>query len=383
MLGLVMLGTLLGCGNRPGGSPTVNGDPDADWPALPSVDQAIVSVMERDAVAGLTACLVVEGEVAWCGGYGQRNTDTGDLAYPSTPFLLASASKAVTAVAILQAVEDGALDLDADVNLTLPFAVSHPAEPGTPLTLRRLMSHSAGIADNWDIMEAHYVEGDSPEALGAFLESYLVPGGEDYSEKKNFLKAGVGARSEYSNIGVALAGYLVEAATGIPFDTFCEERIFAPLGMKAGWHLADFEEEDVALPTLVRDDTFVTVPHFGVPDYPDGQLRADAPSMATFLAMLGGDGESGGQQLLGAESVELALTPAYAALDPDQGIILYWWRLDGDDVWGHNGGETGTSTELLLRERDGVGVVVLMNSEGKGRTLADIERAVLEGAAAV
>ena len=77
----LLLLLLLACAERPGGPPTVNGDPDHDWPALPALDQSIVEIMGRDSVPGLSACLVVEGEVTWCNGYGERNTDTGDLAY--------------------------------------------------------------------------------------------------------------------------------------------------------------------------------------------------------------------------------------------------------------------------------------------------------------
>lgn len=372
---------LLACAERPGGPPTVNGDPDHDWPALPALDQSIVEIMGRDSVPGLSACMVVDGEVTWCNGYGERNTDSGDLAYANTPFLLASVSKAVTAVAIMQAVEDGHLSLDAPIGDTLDFDVVHPDEPGTPITLRHLMGHTSGIADNWDVMDAHYVEGDSTEPLGEFLKGYLSVGGPDYSESDNFLRKGVEGVSEYSNIGAALAGYMVEAATGAPFDDYCDQHIFAPLAMNAGWHLADFDEADVAMPTRLRDGEFVTVPHFGVPDYPDGQLRADAHSMATFLAMVDKDGVHGGEPLLSAASVDALLTPAYADLDANQGLLWYWWRLDGDDVWGHNGGETGTSTEIVLRDEDGVGAVVLMNGLGGNDTLADVEKAVMAASA--
>lgn len=179
---------LLACAERPGGPPTINGDPDHDWPALPAFDQSIVDIIGRDSVPGLSACMVVGGEVTWCNGYGARNTDNGDLAYATRPFLLASVSKAVTALAIIRAVEDGHLGLDAPIGDTLDFDVVHPDEPGTPITLRHLMGHTSGIADNWDVMEAHIVEGDSTEPLGEFLNGYLSVGGADYSESDNFLR---------------------------------------------------------------------------------------------------------------------------------------------------------------------------------------------------
>ncbi len=74
-------------------------------------------------------------------------------------------------------------------------------------------------------------------------------------------------------------------------------------------------------------------------------------------------------------------TSSDADLDADQGLLWYWWRLAGDDVWGHNGGEVGTSTEIVLREGDGVGAVVRMNGLGGDDTLADVEKAVMAAAA--
>lgn len=373
------LATLLAC-SRPGGPPEVHGDPDHDWPVLDALDEAIVDRMTRDRIAGLAACIVVDGATAWCSGYGEANPDTGLPALPSTPFLLASVSKAVTAVAALQAVADGHLALDGAVDGVLPFDLVHPDSPGREISLRHLMTHTSGIADNWDVLEPHIVEGDSTLALGDFLQGYLVAGGDDYDDLDNFLPEGVGGAHEYSNVGAALVGYAVEASTGVPFDDYSDARIFEPLGMNAGWHLADFDADLVAAPSLVQGGAFVTLPHFGFPDYPDGQLRADAHAMARFVGAVSKGGTLDGVTLLDAPLVEAMLEPQVPELEPDQGLLWYRWTLDGETVVGHNGGEEGTSTEILIRPSDGLGLVVLMNSEGKGRTLEHVERAMVEAA---
>lgn len=373
---------LVGCG-RPGGPPRANGDPAGDWPALPELDEVIIDRMQRDRVAGLAACIVRAGALLWCGGYGEANPDTGLRALPTTPFLVASVSKAVAALSVMQTVETGILDLDAPVAEVLPFPLVHPDEPEDPPTLRALMTHTAGIADNWAVLESHYVEGDSEEELGAFLRGYLVEGGADYDARRNFVRAGVGERFEYSNVGAALAAYAVEAATGLAFDAHSEAQVLRPLGMNAGWHLADFDPDEVAVPCEVVGGAFQTVPHFGFPDYPDGQLRADARSMALLLATLAEGGSRDGVTLLQPASVEALFSPQVPSLDPDQGLLWYRWELDGEEVVGHNGGEVGTAAEILLRRRDGLGLVVLMNSEGGTRTLESIERALVEAAASI
>ncbi|MCB9780706.1 MAG: beta-lactamase family protein [Alphaproteobacteria bacterium] len=375
---LPLLPLVLGCTRAPPRS--INGDPDADWAPLPGVDDEIVDLMERHGVAGLAACLVEGAAVTWCGGYGEGNPDSGLLATPSTPFMLASVSKAVTTVAVVQAAERGELSLDADIDGILPFEVVHPDSPGAAIHARHLLTHTSGIVDNWDVLEAQYVDGDSDVALGAFLESYLVPGGAGYDSWENFHPDGVGGAYEYSNVGSALSGYLVEAATGTPFDDVCDARIFAPLGMNAGWHLADFDPDLVASPTIYGGGAWEVLPHYGFPDYPNGQLRADARSMGRFLAAVAGGGSLDGQALLTQASVDELMRRQVPDLDEDQALGWYWWALDGDEVIGHNGGDDGVSTEILLRRRDARGVVVLMNAEGHARTLEKVELAILDAA---
>ena len=84
-----------------------------------------------------------------------------------------------------------------------------------------------------------YFHGDSPITLGDFLESYLVPGGSRYVERQNFYRRAPGRRYAYSNIAVALAGYVAEAASGVDFGEHCKERILRPLRMRdSGFRLA-------------------------------------------------------------------------------------------------------------------------------------------------
>ncbi len=374
---LAVLPLILACGG-PTPNRSVNGDPDADWPSLPALDEEIVEIMEADRVAGLSACIIDEGQLAWCGGYGEANPDNGMLATPSTPFLLASVSKAVTGVAIMQAVEQDALGLDDAINDHLPFEVVHPDAPNADITTRHLMAHVSGIVDNWDALESHYVTGDSDEDLGEFLEGYLAEGGADYDAWENFHEDGVNQTTEYSNSGAALAGYLVEASTGTPFDDYCDETLFGPMDMNAGWHLADFDLDQVASPTQWVGGDWDVIDHYGFPDYPNGQLRADARSMARLLAAISQGGSVSGAEVLSPDSVDEMVAVYDEDLDEDQGLMWYRWLLDGETVVGHNGGETGVSTEILYRPSDGRGVVVLMNSEGGNRTLEKLEIAALD-----
>lgn len=377
-----MLLLLLACAmNDPGPAPRANDAAD-DWPALSELDAQLLEIMERDHVPGLAACITRDGAVVWCQGYGWADIDAGRPAQHDTPFLIASVSKAVVGVALMQAEERRSLDLSASVNTLLPFEVRHPDFPNKDITLTRLATHTAGIADNWDVMDPLYTQNaDARLALGDFMEGYLTPGGEWYDETQNWTYDGPGGAAEYSNIGSALAAYGVEVAEGRPFDQFCDDHIFAPLGMaRSAWRLADLTDAAPALPYAWFRGGYETDGHYGFPDYPSGSLRSSAHDMARFVLAIQQDGALDGQRVLTPESVQTMLSPQSRALDPDQGIFWYRWTLDGQEVWGHNGGETGASAEILITE-DGVGLVVLMNAEGRGRTLEDVELAMLDASA--
>jgi CubicO group peptidase (beta-lactamase class C family) len=163
----------------------------------------------------------------------------------------------------------------------------------------------ARIRDNWNLLIASYVEGDSPMELRTFLRRYLFTGGADFAPN-NFYSFGPGRYYRYANVGADLAAFLVEAAAGIGFDTWCEQRIFAPLGMdRAEWHLAGLPLREIAMPYTWSGNKNAYVPtgHYGYPDYPDGALRTTAPQLARHLAMVMGGGSWRDRRLLSEATV--------------------------------------------------------------------------------
>lgn len=365
---------LIGCGTRLERA----ANPDiGDYPSLPGLDADILEQMALDKIPGLAACAIKDGALAWCQGYGYADIDADRLVTPETPFLLASVSKAVAGMALMKAVEDGQLSLDAPINDTLGFPVSHPSD-GTAITARHLAAHASGIKDNWDVAESLYSVGDPTISLGSFLEGYLVPGGTHYAASGNFVGSGVAQRGVYSNVGAGLMGHLVESAVDKDFAAYCREELFAPLGLEhTAWYLSGLDVDTLAVPYEVRLGRYKAVEHYGFPDYPSGQLRSSAEDISRLLMVV----MSGGEPILSRASVESMLTVQYSDLDSDQGLSFYRWKLGGDTVWGHNGGEVGAATEVLFWQDEGIGVVVLMNGEGYGQTLPWIEKRIFAAAA--
>ena len=331
-----------------------------------NLDAYIREQMLAGHIPGLSVSVVKPGGAIWSRGYGWANIAQGRRATSRTPFMLASVSKTVVGVAVMQAVEDGLLDLEADVADTLAFPVNNPEFPDDPITTRMLLTHTSTISDNWDVLTRAYVEGDSPVSLGDFLRAYFTPGARWYDAERNFLSSHPGLRYRYCNVAVSLAAYLVEAASGTPFDAWCEERIFVPLGMEeTSWHLAGFRSRDVAMPYhyVATDDRYQALGQYGYPDYPDGQLRTNADALARFLLAFIRGGELDGARILEEATVREMRRSQVPDEIAGQGLIWYVLHRGGERFWGHNGGDAGVSTQMFFRPTDGTGVITLSNGD--------------------
>ncbi|MEM7690659.1 MAG: serine hydrolase domain-containing protein [Pseudomonadota bacterium] len=171
----------------------------------PTVPAAVVVTFDRDSATPL----IVEGV---------RNFESREAVEANDPVRIASISKLIMALAALRLVDEGKVDLDADVSDYLGFTVRSPNFPDTPVTLAQLMSHRAGLRD-----KAGYIIplGESLEAKLADPEAWYAdaPPGE--------------APFEYANLGSPVVATVLEAATGERYDALLERTVFAPLGVEA------------------------------------------------------------------------------------------------------------------------------------------------------
>jgi CubicO group peptidase (beta-lactamase class C family) len=319
--------------------------------------------MSAGRLPGLAATVLRGGEPVWTHVEGWANVDKRLPVERDTIFMLASVSKTVVATAVMQAVEQGLLDLDADVNDVLPFDVRLPAFPNRRITLRQLLTHTSALRDHWPTLIDLYVRGDSTIGLGEFLEGYLVPGGIYFNEG-NAYPFPPDHEYRYCNVAVSLAAYMVEAASGTPFDGWCRERIFAPLGMTdTGWRLGDVRASQVAVPTRWSRETgtFQGRHQYGYPDYPDGELRTTAPHLAYHLAMFAGGGAWQGVRLLRRDTVQEMMRRQVRSISPGQCLIWYRVQRRGRNLIGHNGGDSGVATMCFFEPDTGTGVILLAN----------------------
>jgi CubicO group peptidase (beta-lactamase class C family) len=292
-----------------------------------------------------------------------------------TLFMIASVSKTITATALMQLYEQGKFKLDDDINRYLPFKVRIPEAPNVPITFRQLLNHTSSIGDNvayincpgtcsyGSSLSAFVTKGaDSPISLADLMKGYLVPGGAYYDPTENFGTNPPGTKSEYSNMGIVLAGYLVEVISGVPFDQYCRDNIFTPLGMnKTSWRLAGIDQSILAMPYDKDDSGFTPYGQYGEPDYPDGMLRTSVNELARFVSAYMQGGRFEGRQILKPTSVQDMLR-SQTPLDPRQGFVWYKReRSGGWRVWGHDGSDNGAGAKMWFDPDRKVGVILVTN----------------------
>jgi CubicO group peptidase (beta-lactamase class C family) len=217
----------------PGGSATgqeKGGAPDRNAPAAPQqqdptdpaemeafLDKELGKEMERHHIAGAAISVVKDGELFFTKGYGSADLKNGFPVDPEqTNFRIGSIAKLFTWTAVMQLAEQGKLDLDADINSYLDFRI--PDTYPQPITLKDLMTHTAGFED------LYY------ERLASESNNLLPP--------REWLVSNMPARvrppgdiAAYSSYGTALAGYIVARVSGEPYDQYIQEHILNPLGM--------------------------------------------------------------------------------------------------------------------------------------------------------
>ena len=297
--------------------------------------------------------VVVQGErVLYARGYGYADLAKRTPVDPATSlFHIGSIGKLFTWTAVMQLVEQGKLDLDADVNTYLgDFRI--PATFAEPITLRHLMTHTAGFEEG---LLGFFVTEDSTristieDLVTRHVPSRVRPPGR---------------LASYSNYGAALAGYIVQRVSGVPFAEYIERYVYQPLGIR----YATFREP---LPPALAP--------YGVTGYlwenggwaakpyeinggwvPAGGTSASALDMGRFMVAHLQDGRYGDNQLLRPETAAFMHRRAFSHDPRLSGVALgfYEGRINGHRLLEHGGDSFWFHSDLFLVPEARVGVFV-------------------------
>ncbi|WP_232667685.1 serine hydrolase domain-containing protein [Pseudonocardia sp. TRM90224] len=322
------------------------------------LDREVPTVLDELRVPGLAVAVVAGGRPVLTAGYGVADVATGRRVDPATTtFPTDSVSKLFTGTAVMQLVERGALALDRDVNEYLTEFRLADTFPGRPVTLGHLLTHTAGFEErNVGILRG----GDAP--LGTYLAAHqparLWP---------------PGTVPAYSNYGVALAGHIVEVASGMRFEQYVAEHVFGPLGMTTTtFDITPTGPQLQALTRLYRpegDDGMVDLPpSFGAMG-PAGNAVTTAADMSRFmLAHLGGGALADGARIL-QPATTADMQARHHALDPRLPGMSYTFINEshgGRRATGHGGDGLASHSLLTLYPESGVGIYLVANGDGTG-----------------
>ncbi len=366
---IVMLLVCIGVWAQKPGSPTVKNAAEAEKQPAPSagtheltgadleafLDGMMPSQLERENIAGAVIAVVKDGQVIFAKGYGYSDMAKRTPVTPdSTLFRPGSISKLFTWTSVMQLEEQGKLDLDRDVNEYLDFKI--PPAFGKPITLRNIMTHTAGFEETThDLFVA--------DAQHLFpLERYV----------KENMPARIfppGVIPAYSNYATSVAGYIVQRVSGKPLEQYVADNIFTPLEMKRSTFVQPLPKD--LEPMMSKGYSVASSdpkPYEFVEAFPAGSVATTARDMCNFMIAHLQNGRFGSTQILRPETATLMHSRIFGTDDRMDGMAhgFYEESANGHRIIGHGGDTLAFHSDLHLILDSNVGFFVSYNSAGKG-----------------
>lgn len=316
-------------------------------------DALITQQMDELHVVGATVSVVNAGELLFAKGYGYADWENKiPVNAEQTLFYPGSTGKLMTWTALLQLVEQGKVDLHADVNQYLDFTI--PATFSQPITIENLLTHTTGFEEQ--------------------LAALLVADADDVLPPGEFLRRNLPARVyppgttwAYSNYATGLAGYIIERVSGQSYSDYVTEHILIPLGMA---HSAVVQPlppallADYAKGYHYRNGGYTAVDFEWVSNLPAAPLRTTATDMANFMIAHLNGGQFGAGRIL-AEATCAAMQQKQFAHDPQvngMGYGFMWSTQNGKELLWHTGGSAYFNTMMALIPEEQVGFFVSYNT---------------------
>ncbi|MBB5621854.1 CubicO group peptidase (beta-lactamase class C family) [Pedobacter cryoconitis] len=355
-----------------------------------SLTTSLAQIVKKESLTGMSVVLVNSKKIMYEQNFGYADVAKKTKYSAQTIQVIGSVSKTFLAIALMKAVESGYFNLETKINDILPFKVINPSYPTASIKVRELSNHSSSILDNpaifpdtyqfdegfaaYDVsaykvlQDMGYRKKVSSTSLKEFLQDYLSGDGKYYNTG-NFADSEPGSSSHYSNIGSALAAYLIEVKSGMTYAEFTEKYILKPLKMQnSSWFL---NTEKLAQYARHYYDLETSFPFYECITYPDGGLRTNTTDLSKYLIALI-NGYHGNQSLLSKKSYQTMFTPQFSKDNPPKGISLanrnkgIFWNLYTNGTIGHDGDDPGVSSFLFFNPATRQGGVFLCD-----RYLAD------------
>jgi CubicO group peptidase (beta-lactamase class C family) len=366
-----------------------NGKNNNSISANDSLTSELNQILEQGYFNGFGVAIVNENGPLYEKGFGFSDVSSRKIYTEETIQNIGSVSKTFVGVALMKAQELGKLKLDDPINNFLPFNVINPNFPESQITIRQLANHTSTIIDNEFYLTKNYflkpnqdLTGfnlifdetqvfnpfDSVVSMKTFLENILTTKGKWY-QKDGFSNRKPGEIYEYSNTGTTLAAYIIELATGLPFDEFTEKYILKPLKMDAsGWKFSDV---DFSKYSRLYENPKTVLPFYGMVSYPDGNFITSAKDLSKYLTELI-KGYNGNGTILSRESYLELFRPQLASnnfLERNErnpysesynvGIFM---GFGFTGYVGHTGGDPGVMSLMFFDTKTNIGRLMIFNT---------------------
>lgn len=303
--------------------------------------------------------VIKDGGIFFQKGYGQASDERNITVTPDqTLFRAASVSKLVTATAVMQLVEQGRLNLDADINTCLTHFQLENNYP-SPITARHLLTHTSGIEDR--LFGNTVPSADRLVSLGDYFAAHIPrrirPPGEQIA---------------YSNFGMALAGHLVEAVSGLSFEEYVERNVFQPLGMIR----SSFRQP---YPAHLAPDVVPSGADRGaILGYPSGSMISTVTDMGRFIIAHLNGGRLGDARILSEETVREMHRQHFTGHARMPGVAYGFFEnyTNGRRVLFHTG-LSGHQSLLCLLPEENVGFYMVLSAR-QGGAYQDLRRKFMQ-----
>lgn len=363
---LLLLGPAA-CSDTPAGMGT--GPDVAPATGYAEVAAALETMIEREReqkeLRAVSIALVDGDEVVWARGFGEQSE--GVPATAGTVYRVGSVSKMFTDIAVMQLVQRGEVDLDTAVQAYVPeFTPRNDTD--TPITLRQLMAHRAGIIR--EPPAGHYFDDTGTELAMTVRSMAGTP--QVYPPT---------TRTKYSNAGIAVVGYALEKIHREPFAAYVKRAVLEPLGMEQ----SAFEPEPVLVQNLADawmwglDRDLFPAPTFELGMAPAGSMYSTVLDLSRFMSAAFRGGVGTGGRILELETLETMWTPQFA----DEGATSGYGFGFGVEDWfgerrlGHGGAIYGYSTQISFLPESRLGVAVVSAVDGTNIVVERIADAAL------
>ena len=333
-----------------------------------SMDERMDEVFRSMKTVGGALVVAQHGEIVYERYYGVQQKTTKVPVTDKTYFRGASVTKLVTGIGLMKMMDEGILDPDEDISAYLGYTVRNKRFMDTPITLRMLMSHTAGLVENASFARKSSILSDMidiEKKAGSNFKKEVRPGSEYV----------------YSNFGAGITGAIVESVTGMDVSSYMRESLFAPLGIDAAYSASQLAEPEYIAATYKKDGSLYAAPSYMLrQEYlqeaaPDIHYRTTIGSLLIRprdLARLGvalcGDGTVDGQRVLSGEAV-MAMrqehSPETDGITADSPYTFFTIRqntlFDGLRVYGHQGTDEGIVCNLYVEPENQLVITVMTN----------------------